>query len=136
MSEKVNGSHPCRTLDDVWPLAEQHLRPALAFGRDLHRLEDVREAIDAGEAQLWPIGSEGTIVTEIREFPSGVRVVNFWAAGGSLGALVAAEPLIADWARQRGCHAAQILGRKGWIRALPHYEHTASVLWRTLKEHG
>lgn len=132
MSE-INGRSPL-TLDDLWPQCCEHLQPALAFGRDLHSLDDVRAAIEAGKAQLWPIGSEGTIVSEVKDYPSGVRLLNFWLAGGSLGALVTAEPIIADWGRERGCHAAQVIGRKGWVKALPHYQHVANVLWRPLKE--
>lgn len=131
MSE-MNGRRP--TLDDIWPVCAGHLQPALDFGRNLHRLEDVRASIDSGHAQIWPIGSEGTIVTEVKDYPAGPRILNFWLAGGSLGALVAAEPIIADWGRENGCHGAWILGRKGWMKALPHYQHVANVLWRPLKE--
>jgi hypothetical protein len=115
-------------VDAVWGRCVQHLQPALDFEYGLHRIEDVRAAIDRDEAQLWP-APEGTIVSEIKEYPSGTRVLRLWLAGGSLGYLMAAEPLIRDWGRERGCSASIITGRKGWKRVLPDYRHTADVLW-------
>ena len=114
-------------LDKIWDQCAAHLRPALAFARDLHRVEDVRQAVEASEAQLWPLKEHGSIVTEMRDFPTGVRVLDFWLAGGSLGALVAAEPEIAKWGREHGCDAARIIGRLGWAKALPHYERGGVV---------
>lgn len=122
-------------LNKVWGQCSEHLRPALAMWHDQHRLVDVRAAIERGDAQLWPMGKAGTVVSEINDYP-GQRVLNFWLAGGTLGALVSAEPAIAAWGRGEGCTAAQIIGRKGWRKVLPHYTHTADVLWRSLKLDG
>lgn len=131
MSE-INGHLPTRD-EEIWARCTEHLQPALDFWHGLHRMEDVHAAIERGDAQLWPMPT-GTLVTEIREYPSGGRIVNFWLAGGTLGTLVGAEPIIADWAREQGCHAAQIIGRKGWARVLPQYREAATVLWRSLGE--
>lgn len=131
MSE-ING-HPV-TLDEIWPQAAEHLQPALDYAGGTHTLEHVRSAIEDGTAQIWPIGESGTIVSEIVEAPTGKRVCRLWLAGGTLGALLAAEKIVAEWAREHECAVMEIVGRLGWERVLPEYRRAAVVLRRELKE--
>lgn len=131
MSE-ING-HPI-TLDDLWPQACVHLAPALEHARGSHTLEHVREAIEIGNAQLWPMGDDGTIVSEVTKTPTGQLGCRLWLAGGNLRALIAAEVVVSEWAAEQGCEFMEIIGRPGWQRVLPAYERTAVVLRRALKE--
>lgn len=119
-------------LDPIWPQVSAHLQPALEFGMNTHRLEDVRALVENGVAQLWPMPG-GSIVTEILEMPSGEKTLRYWLAGGRLEALLMAEPGISEWARvEHGCSSAEIIGRRGWKKVLPQYRHVADQLWRRL----
>lgn len=123
-------------LDDVWPRCAEHIAPALAHAGNTHTLEHVRQAIEENRAQLWPVGELGTVVTEIEQMPSGLRICRLWLAGGKMAALIEAEKVIAEWAKENGCDAVEITGRKGWRKVLPEYRHVADVLWRTLRTDG
>lgn len=119
------------TLDDLWPQAAEHLAPALAWTRGSHTIEHVREMVDDGRAQLWPM-DDGAIVSEIVKTPTGQCVCRLWLAGGKLGALLQAERVVSEWAAEQGCDCMEIVGRPGWQRSLPEYERVAIVLRREL----
>ena len=62
-----------------WDDAKALLEPALS---DTHTLDDVKEAIDAGRAELWPL-NHSALVTEVVEYPQR-KVLRVWLAGGNL----------------------------------------------------
>lgn len=58
-------------------------------------------------------------VMRVRDFPSGLRVLDIEFAVGKLDDFVGKmEKLGEDLAREFGCHKIQIEGRPGWLRAL------------------
>lgn len=69
--------------------------------------------------QAWP-GAHSILVTEIVNYPSGRRDVNFVLAagdrGGSLEEIRAMYPIVLEWAREAGCTRATFAGRDGWAR--------------------
>ena len=104
-----------------------HIKAALAHAGDTHSPEDVWNAIERGHAQFWPL-KNSVVVTEIVSYPTG-RSVRFWLAGGDLEELLMVEPFIVDWAAEtHGCNRAEIIGRAGWVKALPDYRDAARVL--------
>ena len=104
-----------------------HIKAALAHAGDTHSPRDVWDAIERGDAQFWPLKSS-VIVTEIVSYPAG-RAIRFWLAGGELDELLTVEPFIVDWAAAtHGCNRSEIIGRAGWVKALPDYRDAARVL--------
>lgn len=99
--------------------AAPHLRAALeAEPIQTHTLEHVRAAIEANEAQLWPM-SDAAVVTEIKVYPTGARMLSYWLAGGSLESIIrlhrfAIEPFAID----KKCVGIEVKGRRGWARTL------------------
>lgn len=89
---------------------------ALNYSGGTHHLDDIREAVRAGEAQLWP-GHRAAVVTEVITYPR-KRVCNFFLAGGDLDELLRMLPVIEQWARDMGCAGMTIQGRPGWKRVL------------------
>jgi hypothetical protein len=103
------------TLD--WAGCERLLAPALAHAGGTHRLEDVREMLAAGEAQLWA-GEAAAMVTVVEDDPCERRLL-IWLAGGDLDELVGdLRPAAERWAKFRGCRRVLVVGRPGWERAL------------------
>lgn len=82
---------------------------------DRRPLSDVLEAIESGQAHLWP-GERSAAVCER------VTTYHVWLAGGDLRELQAMERAAEAWARGNGCDRMSIIGRKGWARALAGYE--------------
>lgn len=106
---------------------------AVAY-QDTHTLGDVAREIIDGKAQHWR-GEKSEIVTEIKSFPL-MKVCRIWLAGGDMDELVNVMlPDVEAWAKDNGCARVEIVGRKGWKRALPEYREPYAVLHKEL-EHG
>jgi len=56
-------------------------------------------------------------VTEIVTYPR-KKVCNIFLGGGDKSEIIALHPQIEAWAKENGCLALTISGRKGWIRQL------------------
>jgi hypothetical protein len=82
-----------------------------------HTIEHVRLAIAARQAQLWPC-PDAALVTELNDYPTGVRTLNYWLAGGNLNAIEDAHWAVEDFAEQNGCQAIEVRGRRGWAPVL------------------
>jgi len=82
-----------------------------------HRLEDVREAVQDNRAQLW-VTPNSAIVTELKDYPSGVKLLHYWLAGGALGEILALLPTIEDYGRRAGASGLDVRGRRGWQGAI------------------
>jgi len=99
----------------VWPLLKE------AIIHDTHRKRHVWDAIDKGDCQLWT-APNAAIVTELRVFPTGLKVINGWLAGGELEGVKALVSQAEAWGKSQGCVKAGIsCGRAGWSRKLDGY---------------
>lgn len=79
-----------------------------------HRPEDVAEGVACGRFQSWGDG-DTVMVTEVLDTPLR-RTIHFFLAEGEMAVLRAMTPAILNWARDRGCTHASLVGRKGWTR--------------------
>lgn len=92
-----------------------------AIIHDTHRKRHVWDAIERGEVQLWT-NETAALVTEITVYPTGLRVINAWLAGGQLDGIMALVPIIEAWAKAKGITRASVAsGRPGWGKKLPGY---------------
>lgn len=92
------------------------LQPAVERNPIGFTLEDIKEKVLTGYMQLWK--DEGyAAVTEVLNYP-GSRVVLVHLAGGELEALLEADSELVKFARMVGATGIEIIGRKGWVRAL------------------
>jgi hypothetical protein len=114
-------------FERCWPF----LKEALASHPDTFEEEHVRKALETGDSQLWPLPN-GAIITSIKIYPTGKKELRGWLAGGDLSEIVAAEPQIGVWGKERGCKQFVLTGRRGWLRALKDYRETATFLTREL----
>ena len=125
-------------VDGLWVIAE----PLLALGASWSRkvsLEDVRERLGAGFGQLWLVFDPATsvvlcaFVSELVDYPSGYRAGRVvLLGGGSLERWRHFLPRIEQWAKQEGCRALEIVGRRGWKRVFPDYEHGETTIVKEL----
>jgi hypothetical protein len=100
-----------------WARSAPWLDAALDHAGRTHSLEDVRAAIDRGEARLWT-GRGGALVAAIEDDP-GERRLLIWLAGGARDDLEdELLPLAEAWGRACGCRRVLVIGRDGWARAL------------------
>ena len=98
----------------------KRFRPLLAEALDLrlYTIEHLDALIFSGRAQIW-FGEASAIVTEVRTYPTGARVIHGLVAAGDLEQIVEALiPKAEAWGRSIGCVLAIIESRPGWARAL------------------
>ena len=95
-------------------------RPHFAEALDprLYTIEHLDALVLSGRAQVW-LGERAAIVTEVREYPTGARVVHGLVAAGALEEIVGVLiPRAEAWGRSVGCLLAVIESRPGWVRRL------------------
>jgi hypothetical protein len=115
-------------FDRVWPW----LKPAIENFGDTHRKRHVWAAIESGDVQLWTNAS-AALVTEIKVYPTGVKLVNAWLAGGDLDGVLLLVPAAERFARAKGCKRVGIaFCRAGWARKLPGYRKAGVQLTKDL----
>jgi hypothetical protein len=126
-------------LIDHFDRCRPWLEAALAHSVGGFDIAHVRAAIDAGTAQFWPTANAAAVTT-IDTFPSGLKVLQFWLAGGEPGSnwgqvlaeLRLTEVNVTAWARTLGCGKAVIIGRPGWQRQLDGYREAGRILVKDL----
>jgi hypothetical protein len=114
------------SLSDKWDRCASFIDAALDHSSGTHSLADVFRLIASGEAQFWPF-EDAAIVTEIVRYPQRT-ILRFWLAGGKLETLLEAEPEVIEWSKRYNCEAVEIIGRRGWNRALNGYKSSSSIM--------
>ena len=117
-----------------WPDVRHLLIPALQWAAEKTENEVIAE-LDSGLAQLW-IGEDRDarcgVVTCLSRTTRGL-VCEIWLMGGrGRRDWLHFIQHIEECARERGCIAIELIGRKGWARVLPGYRQKAIILERTL----
>ena len=113
------------SLSAEWERCGGFIEDALEYAQFSHTLEDVLRIVLAGDAQFWP-DAKAALVTELIDYPQR-RTLRFWLAGGDLDALRDLEVAAIEWSKLWGCTSSEIVGRRGWVRALNGYQEAATV---------
>ena len=109
-----------------WERCSPYIQAALEHANGTHSLADVLRLVAQGEAQFWAL-PDAAIVTEIVKYPQ-KTTLRFWLAGGNLETLSDAEPKVIEWSKKWGCEAVEIIGRRGWHRALDGYQAKSTIM--------
>lgn len=115
-----------REFQRVWPWLAEALK---AFPAETHRKEHVWAALERGDAQLWA-SDTAAVVTEITVYPTGLRSLNAWLAGGDLAGIHELDGRIDEFARAKNCTMRTLHGRKGWLRALDGYRDAGAMMMK------
>ena len=126
------------TVDALWVHAKPHLDRFLKETQ-LISPDDILNQVRTGEKQLWMAEKDaecvGVVVTDVYEKVRG-RICCIWGACGTVG-IKELQPTflkIESWARDIGCVALEVRGRKGWKRVLPEFEETGVLLEKDLRK--
>lgn len=120
--------------DPDWADVRELLIPALNYASEFTEAE-VQADLASGQAQLW-IGRDEivhcAVVTAISPRPGG-KVCEIWLMGGRDRHLwMHFLDVIEAAAKDAGCVAIELTGRRGWARLLPDYRFKAVVLKKAL----
>jgi hypothetical protein len=84
----------------------------------LHTIDYLDRLVISGLAQPW-FGARSAMITEIRTYPTGAKVIHGLVAAGDLAEIRdVLIPRAEEWAKLGGCVMAIIESRPGWARAL------------------
>jgi hypothetical protein len=78
-----------------------------------HTLEHVKLGLRDGTAQLWP-GYSSALVTEMTTYPTSLKTLGIWLAGGNLDEILETYWAIEEFAEMQDCSAIEVKGRRGW----------------------
>lgn len=102
-----------------WPDGYARFREAFADAIDprFHTIEELDARIVHGDARFWS-NATAAIVTEVKTFGTGARVVHGLVAAGELEGIKALIRAAEGWSKAQGHLGALIESRSGWARAL------------------
>jgi hypothetical protein len=119
---------------EFWPHVAPLLKAALAR-TNLSRFEDIEVDVLSGAGLLWIAWSgqiEAAATTALIQTNTGTICVLTACGGRGMARWLALLEHIEAYARNEGCSALRIFGRKGWQRMLKQYQATNIVLERKL----
>lgn len=101
------------------------IQSALDHGNGERTVDDIAIELIEGTKQLWMYSSEdellGTVLTEIIQHPQ-KKVCQITHLGGeSMMDIINDIQEIEAWAKLNDCSDIQVIGRRGWIKALQGY---------------
>ncbi len=122
-----------KLTDEVWSKCAVYLAAGIT---DMDSLAGVRKAVENRSAQLWVMhhGNRfiGAIITKITDHDNG-RVFTICHLGGTMiRSWMPYFPDLEDYARVNGCKRIVIVGREGFVRLLPGFRKTATVMEKDL----
>lgn len=115
-------------FDRTWPWLESAMQ---VYGKT-HEKEHLWMEIYTGRAQLWPMPNAVNLTT-VETHPTGLKEARAWLAGGDLKDIVTWEGPMCEWAKSIGCHRTSIVGRRGWLKALPGYRELVTTFAKDLE---
>jgi hypothetical protein len=138
----TSSSSPCPELvcvdpirvHGIWPHVEALIRHAMERGTS--DFDELTQRIWRGQALLWIVWDGERILAAVvtsLTIANDRKLCTIVACGGEQRArwLHLLEQ-IEEYARDEGCAAMGIIGRRGWERTLPAYRRRAVILERSL----
>lgn len=127
---------PRECLNEVWP----HVREGFARlidkrGDGLWRIEDYERALEEARMQLWLVTGRAVlaaILTEVVIEPQGKKCRVLMLHGRERHRWLHLLTQIEEWARGAGCTLVEVIGRRGWQRALKGYGLKAITMEKRL----
>ena len=110
-------------IETIWPRVEALVGRALARADGRYGLADVKASLIARKRQLWVVwpACDCLGITEISRYPRQTRLTVFALAGRLPQDWRDVLRRLESWAKEMGCRAVELRGRKGWVRRLPDY---------------
>jgi len=99
-----------RSIDEDRALIERALGYEHSFA-----FEDIKQGVEAGLMQYWPLPNS-VVITELINFPQYI-VFHIFLAAGKMTEIHGATPEILAWGKSKGATEARLHGRPGWARS-------------------
>jgi hypothetical protein len=116
----------CCGLDmKFWPDVEEVIKEAINPNPTRLSIDDIKNAVEAQEMQLWGIHDgilRAVMITEMVDYPK-CRAIRIHSLAGKemdkwLDVLI---KTLEEWGKENGASLMEFTGRKGWERVLPKH---------------
>lgn len=97
-------------------MIKKWISEALEYSNGTHSVDDVLDAINKGEMQLFA-NKGGCAVTTISQYPQ-KKVCFVFLVGGDLDSVLSIQPEVEKFAKSKDCEVLSMIGRLGWKKAL------------------
>jgi hypothetical protein len=120
-------------INEIWP----HVRPLLKAAIDrtgLSLFGDLERDVRSGHALVWLAWNaetktiEAAVATALQPTEAGLVCLVMACGGSDMKRWLSLLKPIEQYARAEGCKRSRIVGRKGWLRALPDYQEKYAVM--------
>lgn len=132
---------PANLVDHFWPFAEPFIKRALDHANGEFQPSDLKSYCKDRVVQLWLVSENDRIIaaatTEIVNYPRRRHCRVITLAGSKApewtGLL---DIILAEWAKQQGCHAMEAYVRKGYVPVLAKhgYKHKYSAVVKEISD--
>ena len=113
-------------FEQYWPVLQRAIRYS---GRDITR-ESVWAKVESRDTLFFPYEQSAALVCSI---PKGdTKICQIWMGAGRMQDMRELHALITDWARETGHTEMEIVGRRGWLRAIPGYRERCIMMARPI----
>lgn len=114
---------PVTGLSQVWGEVQPLIAKVIPYTGGRQNEKTLADALLNRDMQLWVIrngeGIKTAFVTQIVNFPTGLKVAEYIVLGGEdADAWLALQAEVEEWARAQGCYVMQVVGRPGWEKML------------------
>jgi len=124
-------------IDVAAPYIAPFIERALEYDDGRYTLDHVLEQAKAQQWQIWTTGDNqirAVVATQIRQYPKETRCRIVLAGGTDMALWLEHMSVIERWAESHGCSAIELVGRKGWMKALPEFTQTGVELRKRLSD--
>jgi len=121
-------------IDTFWPMAAELLEPAVEMSGGRYDIESVEYLVKNGFNQLWVMYDDDdkiriAFTTAIENYPRRrMLAITFLGGDDFVNNIGIVDDTLSEWAIAHGCDGAEIMGRKGWERALSPFGFKASYV--------
>lgn len=109
-------------IREIWPIALEHLGPAIELTYGRHSPETVLSSLLDGNMQLWLAVTDRPIaaaITQVNIWPTGMKTCRIMFVGGTeMNRWTYMMEIIGEWAITRNCRYLEVGGRSGWEKVL------------------
>lgn len=127
---------PSSLIEEGWHAIGPWIDDAAKRSRGKYSGDDIKEALIAGECQLWMWDTPtafGLLVTQIVRYPKNTCCWIRMATGRNSDEWAnESVKTIEAWAREQGCNAMELIARPGWKKKLDGYAETHVYLEKSL----
>lgn len=130
---------PSERIGEFWPLVAPFL---MMVENPDWTLDEVFECICEKQAQVWAVSESGSLrgiwITQIKNTQKNRYGLVWIAAGAATNTLDLGQGInlflehTESWFKELGCKEVRIIGRKGWVKALPGFKYHSAIMSKTL----